>query len=60
MEEKIIRIIPFNGDRGKYYMWSGKFFSRAVRLVHYIILMGIVGTPADKKEENNKEDDILK
>ena len=60
VEENSIRIIPLNGERYKFRMWSGRFLARAGRLGYDNILIGTVKTPSDNAEENTKEDDILK
>ena len=41
-------------------MWSGKFLARSGLLGYDVILRGTVKTPEYNKEENTKEDDILK
>ena len=60
MEEKSIRIIPFNVERYKWGMWSGKFLASAGRLGYDIILRVTLKTLVENKEENTKEYTILK
>ena len=42
MEERSIQIIPFNGERGKFRIWSGDFLAREIQLGYDIILRGTV------------------
>ena len=59
MEENIIRIISFSGERDKWCMWSGKFLARSGHLGYYIILRVTAKILEDNAEENTKENDTL-
>ena len=50
MEERSIRIIPFNVERVKWIIWSAKFLSKAGLSGCNIIIKFNVKNPADNAE----------